>query len=145
MTTLVGKGVFTWNKRERVSNRYGSFNLSFESYNGEKTKLDLDSFGILNPEYIKFLIDKKIKIICKVIETRKSGHIGDIFLGIFPSTPELNEVIEFEGIFDSAVDSDMDSLSFILKPEDNRRELWLDPLKLYRLHDQTVEVYMEKI
>jgi hypothetical protein len=143
--TLIGIGIFTWNKKERVSNRYGSFFLSFESYEGEKTKLDLDSFGILNLDLIKDLTNKKVKVTCKVVETRKSSHIGDLFLKIFPTTPELNELVEFDGILNSEIDQDMDSLCFILKPEDNRKELWIDPKKLYRLHDQTVEVYMEKI
>jgi hypothetical protein len=142
--TLVGKGIFTWDKRERVSNRYGSFFLSFESYEGEKTKLDLDSFGILNLDLINNLNNKKVKVTCKVIETRKSGHIGDLFLKIFPSIPEINEIIEFDGILNITIDQEM-GLCFILKPEDNRRELWIDPRKLYKLHDQTVEVYLEEI
>jgi len=29
-------------------------------------------------------------------------------------------------------------------PEDGRRELWIDPRQLYRLHDQTVDLYAEE-
>lgn len=34
--------------------------------------------------------------------------------------------------------------TIVLQPEDGRDELWLDPRKLFRLHDQTVEIYAEE-
>jgi hypothetical protein len=32
----------------------------------------------------------------------------------------------------------------VLRPGDPRDELWIDPRKLYRLHDQTVELLIEE-
>jgi hypothetical protein len=80
-----------------------------------------------------------------VVETRQSGHLGDWFHGIGPTTPEQGEIILLgEGAFFSEKSEDLGCLQVGLRPADKRQEFWLDPKALYRAHDQTVELYFEE-
>ena len=136
---LIASGVLSWHKRERVSNRYGGFFLDEVPYNGQ-TPVCKPAF---NKEAIRPFQGKHVKLTAKVIDARKSGHVGDFALGIFPSQPEIGEEIEL-GIGPLNVYEEGDFNCFSLLPSfDNRQELWLDPRKLYRLHDQTIELYAE--
>ena len=126
----IGQGVFGWDGEERRSNRYGSFNLLHSNC---KVSIPTKLYG------------KRVRITCKVLKSRKSKHIGDLFLGIGPTQPEVGEVIELGVGVLHTEPCDWDERgnpTIILKPEDGRRELWIDPRKLYRLHDQTVEVFI---
>jgi len=76
-------------------------------------------------------------LIAIVKETRPSGHVGDFFRGLQPSTPKIGERIEL-GTGTIFYD---DHETIGLRPDDGRDRDWLDPRKLYRLHDQTVELY----
>lgn len=123
---LLGIGILNWDRGERVSDRYGFVKL-FTSVGIEET--------LLFDEDHK---DRKGRLVAKVIETRKSDHIGDLFHGVFPVTPDVGEsIILGEGML--AVDDD----AVGLKPEDGRESMWLDIWKLYRAHLQTVELYFE--
>ena len=135
---LLASGVFGWDSTERRSNRYGSVHISDTPYDEGPTDevfFDLDTIAKLKGERVNLTVE--------VITARESGHIGDLFLKVFPSTPDVGEVVDLGvGILDSANGYD-GSPDIILKPNDGRRELWIDPRKLYRLHDQTVKVYAE--
>ncbi len=127
---LIGKGDLNWRRGERVSDRYGSVCL-YElnpTFPEETVKLNrYEGYG---------------KLIAIIKETRKSDHIGDMFRGLHPSTPEIDEVIELgEGTIFYGVDEYGDMVG--LKPADNREEDWLNPQSLYRCHSQTVELYFE--
>jgi hypothetical protein len=141
---LIGVGVFSWHKNERVSNRYGAFFLGMESYNGDKAV----SYTLHDMDKLTPLIGKRVKVVATVVENRKSGHVGDFFLGVGPTMPQIDDTIEI-GVgtldFNESEDHEPKSWSqFILEPNDGRSELWMDPRKLYNLHDQTVEIWMEE-
>jgi len=135
----IGHGVVGWDGVERRSDRYGSIHLADEPYDGKAaTKTSIERLAV------KDLVGKKVRLTCKVVEARKSGHLGDLTHRIFTETPEVGEVIDLGvGIFDTEAGWD-GTPSFLLKPEDERDEFWMDPRKLYRLHDQTVDVFAEE-
>lgn len=135
----IGFGIFSWNANERRSNRYGSFGLHQSDYNN-KVKAVTD----VSKDVCQEMIGKRVHITCKVIESRESSHFGDMFLQILPTKPDVGEIVDLGvGIFDLLEDEGV-AITIVLKPGDNRKELWIDPRKLYRLHDQTVEVYAEE-
>jgi hypothetical protein len=74
-------------------------------------------------------------LVAEVIATRKSTHIGDLFRGIFPSTPKLGAriVLGHGALF-------YNGNQVGLKPDDGRENDWLDPHSLYQAHDQTVRL-----
>ena len=133
-------GIFTWWGEERRTDRYGSFVLENKNHNG-----DASSQIILNKEYKDF-VDKKVKITAIVKENRESGHLGDVFLNITPSKPEVNEEIVLGiGCFKTEDCSwSENKLQFVLFPDDGRSVFWFNPEILYRLHDQTVDMYIEE-
>jgi hypothetical protein len=137
---LLGYGVFSWGADERRSNRYGSFNLCSKSYEGQTSAK--------TPEHtseLRRLDHKRVKLMVRIIETRKSEHVGDLALGIKPTTPEVGqEFILGVGIL-QLESCPWDSLpSISLVPKDGRAELWYDPRILYQIHHQTVELYGEE-
>lgn len=141
MQTL-GYGILTWFARERRSNRYGSFYLSRSSYTGE---------GVATVSFDRALANsldgKRVRVQAVVRTARKSGHIGDLFLGIQPTQPEVGEVVVL-GIgtleLDDSGELSEDVPAIVLHPEDDRDDLWIDPRRLYRLHDQTIELQIEE-
>jgi len=137
-------GIFMWAGYERQSRRYGFIYPTEEIYGGEKingTQLKLP----LNLE------GKRVKLTVKVLETRQSTHAGDRFCvpPLFPSTPEIGATFEFVGIFritkdpNSIAGSEL-GVAFGLEPSDGREDFWLDPVKLFQLHNQTVEFFIEE-
>lgn len=136
----IGSGIFGWSSYERQSDRYGSFGLGSEPFDKPaciEPQLDLKA--------LQGLQGKRVKVTVKVIETRSSGHAGDRSHGIFPVTPELGETIELGvGRLDIEPNQYADVTGIVLRPEDGREVFWIDPYKLYRLHDQTVEVFAEE-
>jgi hypothetical protein len=139
MMKHVGFGVFTWERSERVNNRYGSVYPASVSYSGEgecENWLDTAQIGRLQ--------GRRVRLVCEVVTTRESGHIGDFFLQVFPSTPEVGDVVEVGvGILRLTKHRGGDS-QITIEPIDGRADLWLDPHILYRLHDQTVNFYVEE-
>lgn len=136
----IGFGVLTWDRDERVSNRYGSVALVTAPYDSE----DVCTRDLALSE-MAGLVGERVRLWAVVTETRKSGHIGDLFLGVEPSTPEVGEAIELGvGLFALERSSwDISTPNIVLVPGDDRAELWMDPRKLYRAHDQTVELHAE--
>jgi len=142
----IGFGILTWNASERRSGRYGYVYLHSSNY-----AADTNVAAKFNFTSAKEFVGKRVKLTCKVIESRSSGHCGDMFLNIKPSTPEVGEVIEL-GVGDFDIfHQDLGyaypyapEYTFGLKPNDNRDKNWFDPRILYRLHDQIVELYIEE-
>lgn len=139
---LIGTGVLTWNRSERVSNRYGSIylgvqdsELSTVTHKLTETKIDI----------IEKLVGKAGKLIAVAIETRQSTHIGDLFRGISPSTPDVGEVIELgDGFLFTEPNPYEENCHMIgVKPLEEREDDWMNPNALYRAHEQTVELYFE--
>ena len=121
---FLGKGVLTWYPGERKSDRYGAVWLM--KNDGNKVELrSVEGFG---------------ELWALVKETRESHHIGDLFRGFVPTTPEVGEKIKLgKGMIF------LEDFAVGLTPEDGRGADWLDPKALYRVHDQTVELYFEQL
>lgn len=138
---LIGKGILTWDGKERRTDRYGSIVLDNTNYDGNvnvEPSLDMNTVADLD--------GKKVKLTAVIVESRESGHIGDMFHGIFPSMPDVGERIEIGvGILGSeSVVFGAEGTALTLEPNDGRPTWWIDPHVLYRLHDQTIELYAEE-
>lgn len=135
----IGLGVLGWDRDERVSNRYGSVYLGRDAYpdRGVCPYFEVDR------EALARLEGQRVRLWAYVLEVRQSGHIGDLFLGVSPSTPEVaSEHVLGVGVLRVGKGYDGSS-RVVLEPLDGRPELWMDPRVLYRLHDQTVELFAE--
>ena len=138
---LIGKGALSWNRSERVTDRYGAVNL----WNKNANEKIITSGAYLDIKLIKAHEGKKGSLICEVIEIRESTHIGDLFHGFHPNTPELGaEIILGEGeLFYHRTDG-IDSVGLKpLPPRWGTATFWLDPEKLYNTHEQTVNLYFK--
>ena len=118
--TLLGTGQLGWFATERRTDRYGAVAL----FDGE---------GIVPLT----VVDGKGSLVASVVKTRQSPHIGDLFHGFFPSTPNVGDEIELGSgtVFfeDGAIG---------LRPDDDEQyTFWLNPHKLYLAIDQDVELY----
>lgn len=131
------KGIFTWPAEERRSDRYGMVALACANYDETAhARVELDEAALM------FLCGRRVRIVATVLESRESGHIGDIFRGIYPVRPEIGEIIDLgSGAFVVAPTYYEDiPLTFGILPDDGRDVDWFDPRLLYRLHDQTVRL-----
>lgn len=133
---LLATGVLSWHKRERVSDRYGTVTVFDEDSDNKKiydgSKIYLES--------LKKHIGQKGKLVCEVLEIRESTHIGDFYRCFFPKTPKIGEkIILGEGELFSEHPFNKDTIG--LRPNDDRKFDWLDPKKLYKAHEQTVNLY----
>jgi len=126
---LLGTGILSWDRVERVTDRYGTVKLFNSIDQDSATAFDINLSG------------KKGELIAEVIETRKSNHIGDLFHGISPTVPKVGDVlllgkgkVFFEGIFAVGV-----------QPVRKRETLWMDIKNLYRAQFQTVKLFFKEI
>ncbi len=135
---IVGTGIFIWRPLERQSDRYGGFYLANSTYEGAHpgypVKWDVPTLISLRGQ--------RIRVTATVLESRKSGHIGDLALSIRPTQPDVGEVIEL-GVGTLALDDAPKNAALLLVPSDGRQVFWMDPRKFYRLHDQTVALDVE--
>jgi len=135
---ILGRGVLNWPRGERVCDRYGLVTLSPTSggYNDVPDK-PAGSYVALDAAT---QAGKRGRIVAVVLEARESNHIGDLFRGISPSTPNVGEEIALgEGtlFYENAYD---DVIGVGVKPDQPRDSDWMNPRHLYRCHDQTVEL-----
>lgn len=139
-TRITGTGILGWDGSERRSDRYGTFVLMSTGYDDNGSAVA----GWSAPP--ASLAGRRVRIVATVTATRGSSHIGDIFRGIYPTTPALGEEVDlgtgvlFVHHFDWP---NGEGLGVGLRPDDGRPDNWMDPGKLYRLHDQTVSVVIE--
>lgn len=73
-------GWLQWPRVERRSNRYGTVRL-FEFPRERDTMVDYPSLPL----------GKYGRLVAEVIETQESSHVGDLFRGLQPQTPEVGE------------------------------------------------------
>jgi len=139
MSKVIGKGIFAWDGSERRSDRYGSFTLDKVGYDDNGYCPDASwTLG----QSLSSLTGKYVKIKVEIIESRDSGHIGDLSRGIYPTRPEVGEkiILGIGEFFASEENWSASGFSVGVKPSDGRMSDWFEPEKLYRLHDQTVLV-----
>lgn len=133
----LGAGILTWSPSERRTDRYGTVWLMNDGHTSES---EGDPDNLLDEAAINTAASRTGRLVAKVVESRQSTHIGDLFHGFFPSIPDRGEIIELgEGVAFVEVDSYAGNM-IGLKPEDDRAGFWLDPRALYRAHEQLVEL-----
>jgi hypothetical protein len=142
---FLGEGTLTWSRGERISDRYGTVYLlepekdASEGASGLKEAKAIP----LSEEAIKAVEGRRGTLYARVLKTRKSLHIGDLFRGVYPETPALNETIELgTGTFFAESEPET-GLVIGLKPDDGRGTDWLEIKALYRAHSQDVSLYFE--
>jgi hypothetical protein len=129
---LLGQGVLTWCRSERISDRYGTVYLIGETENSLSPTTTSQPLARVKP-------GTRGTLLARVREARESTHIGDIFRGIFPETPEVGEEIFLgQGRIFFQPQNDIQTVG--LAPEDGRSHDWLDPEALYRAHEQSVDL-----
>ena len=131
--TLIGTGILDWQRFERQSGRYGAFALFAPK--------DEDEHVVLAPQ--PELVGAHGKLVVKVLKTRQSTHLGDWGRGISPATPTVGEEIILGAgalFFEDEGEEDDRLLAVGVRPADDEYP-WMDPGRLYRVHQQTVEVY----
>jgi hypothetical protein len=135
----VGFGIFIWDSTERRSNRYGSFYLANETFHA-----NAKATPYLMP--VTALNGRKVAVSCQVVQNRESGHLGDTVLGITPTMPEIGEIVPL-GVAILRIEPNSEPHCtdiIVMRPTDDRTQLWIDPRRLYRLHDQTVYLFIEE-
>lgn len=167
MTTKIslGQGVLTWDREERVSNRYGTVYIAREGCNSLTpgrfpSLVDGDAAATVAGQYGK--------LVAEVIEARKSTHIGDHARQIYPETPEVGERIALGdgslftestpagglrvGLRPTGNGANPDRDMFVFANGDEgyfqtkkpgKDKDWLNPRALYRAHEQTVRLIFE--
>lgn len=136
----LGTGAVTWDRAERITDRYGFIYFTSSNSHG-KFIGDFD----LNAEDVKRLAAKEVygRLLAVVRETRKSTHLGDWFRGLYPETPNVGEEIYLsdKGLF--VLDKNYNGeIAIGIAPLDGRTSDWLYPNMLYRVHEQTVDLYL---
>lgn len=134
---LLGTGTLTWNADERRSDRYGSVYLI---PNGHNSFTKEPSPSLVDENAVRSFEGQRGELIAVVKATRESTHIGDLFHGISPRTPEVGQIIVLgngtlfcDHIFDGGI-------AVGLRPDDGRVTQWLNMRALYDAHEQTVEL-----
>lgn len=128
-------GWLQWPSKERRSDRYGTVRLYKFDPNENET-----SFA----EYSDLPLGKYGRLIAEVIEAQESSHVGDLFRGLFPQTPEIGDCMELgEGTLFTEADEWSQVVG--LRPLEERGSDWLNPEVLYRLHDQRVRLFFEEL
>jgi hypothetical protein len=136
-----------WDGYERRSRRYGYVYVANSNYDNS-VNVEVTTLKDIMGEFV----GKRVRLTALVTEARKSGHAGDRFCSpnMFPVMPNVGEEI-FVGIGEFSTTTDRDSatgaadgIAFGVVPADGRDYFWIDPKVLYRLHDQTVEFYVEE-
>lgn len=136
---LIGTGVVNWMSKERTNDRYGSIYLAHDNGNSIGN-LDLDAKARVDVPVDA--LGAKGTLYAIVVKTRTSPHMGDLFRGIGPSTPDAGEKIVFgTGMLFTEVTEGI--TSFGLKPDDGREYDWMNPESFYRAVHQTVNLYFQ--
>lgn len=138
MKHLISTGRLTWSAGERRSDRYGAV---YTLTNGDSTTPGVEFAPISIPPLV---IGKIVRLTAEVVETRQSSHIGDLFHGVFPSTPDVGEV-QTLGVGVLQIGETIFGNSTIIINPGNRETLWMNINALYRVHEQTVNLYVEEL
>lgn len=132
-TTLVydlGTGALSWGAADRRSDRYGAVMLM--EINPGDPEQDL-------LRYESLLAGTRGTLSAKIIEVRKSGHIGDLFHGFQPGGAIQGEVLNL-GVGTLFYETVGKYRVVGVQPDDGRDEFWLDPKLLYRAHECIVKL-----
>ena len=125
----LGTGILTWESDERRSSRYGYVFLLEEDGN--------TSAPIMLRER------RQGALMARIIEARKSDHVGDVQIGIYPRTPSKGMLIPLGfGDLTYWIDSNLTPTRvYVGVMPRTPKASWMDPRALYDAHYQTVELY----
>jgi len=131
---LLGEGALSWERYERVGDRYGTVTLWAP---GDKEKVRLATEKM--PGAYGFLC-------VKVVKAQQSEHIGDLFHGFYPGGAVEGEVFALGDAGKFYVPDGSDTTAggigaVGVQPMDERATFWLNPLALYRAHEQVVRLW----
>jgi len=132
MTIILGDGVLTWSRYERIGDRYGSVYLLADPDSEDKIAWSSD-----------LPLGTKGKLSAVILESRTSQHIGDFFRGFFPERPEVGEIITLGSGNLHIFDDDTGDGGIGVIPCESRKHDLLNPKALYRCHEQTVRLEFE--
>lgn len=135
----LGTGQLNWCATERRSDRYGTVGLWVDA---NPAIPDSKQERIPWNDEIYDAVGRFGYLYAYVIETRPSEHIGDLYHGIFPEEPEVDERIDLgPGELITVPADNPNAPPYVgLRPQDDRETWWLHPHSLYRLHQQTVRL-----
>ena len=142
MKQKIAFGILSWSGDERRSNRYGSIFVGNSPFMGDDRVEPM-----CDDAWLKEHVGLRVRLTARIVESRVSTHVGDAGLDIRP--PEVaplhgTEVDLGVGfLYTQSCPWEPHRPMIVLAPNDGRDELWIDPRKLYVLHDQTVEVFAE--
>jgi len=138
---LLGQGTLTWSANERRSDRYGSVYLIPD---GRNSLCHAPSRSLVKEDVAHTLTGRYGEIVAVVLQARESTHIGDLFHGLFPEKPEVGEIIPLgtgRFFWERAPEG---GVQIGVSPDagDHRpKGWWLDAPRLYRAHEQTVQLF----
>lgn len=137
MNDMTITGIFSWPGAERRSDRYGMLLICPMNY--DETA---HATVTLDVPRLERMAGSRVSLRAEVVEARDSGHIGDIFRGLYPTKPDIGETHDLGTgtLRVSPSGFDESPIVFGLEPDDGRDTDWFDPRILYRLHDQTVRL-----
>ncbi|OIM94091.1 hypothetical protein BLN97_12520 [Bradyrhizobium elkanii] len=97
--------------------------------------------SLIDVEAARAFEGRRGDLVAVVKETRESTHIGDLFRGVSPRTPEVGQIIALGSgtlIIEPAPEG---GVMVGLRPDDGRDSDWLRIRALYDAHEQTVDLH----
>lgn len=139
----IGIGRLNWPRGERVGDRYGVVRLYADPNPGEDSVHHrlMDDLARTPMLLDKLPFGERGTLIAEVLVARDSYHIGDFFHGYYPETPEVGESIQL-GEGELFTETDLDGPLVGVNPGEQLvyKRHFMDPVALYRAHDQTVRL-----
>jgi len=84
----LGEGALSWNSLERRGGRYGTVMFCAAS----SIEVPLGPYN-LDESQVASLVGHAGTLAVRVVETRESSHVGDLFMKIAPRVPQVGQVI----------------------------------------------------
>lgn len=132
---ILGTGALNWHADERRTDRYGTVHLNHnpsvvyhDDAAPDRERFDTAPVGVHG------------RLVAVIVDTRPTSHIGDLARGVAPQpAPGGAEITLGAGsLFVEA--SRYGNTEIGVCPDDGRDHAWLDPVALYRCHDQIVRL-----
>lgn len=137
-SVILGRGVLFWDRKERLSQRYGTVFVMPDGVTSKSPRAYMTS--LIEPDIAYKWKDHYGDLIALVVQTRPSTHPGDPAREITPRTPEVGQslILGNGTLFLEA--NNPAGLAVGLRPEDGRARDWLFIRSLYDAHEQIVDL-----
>ena len=138
---VLGEGVLSWHRHERVADRYGAVVLLQDTSDQEFGPVPGSEKGAA--DFADAPIGEQGTLVAEVIDGRMSGHIGDLFHG-FRQTLVPKKKARFElGSGELFTEEAWDDVLAVGVNPGGRETFWLDPRLLYEIHNCVVRLTFE--